>query len=187
MQEFNDKKWIEQALKGNSGAYSILVNQYKAMVFALCFKLLKNRESAEELAMDTFLKAFRALGGFRFESKFSSWLYRIAYTSCMSHLRIKQPLTQEITDWEIDNTYQENDISQNVDRLYKKESIQKALNLLSPEDASLLHLYYLMEQSLSEIEVIMNLPVETLKVRLFRARKKFKTCLNQCSVLNELL
>lgn len=186
MKEKNDQKWVELALKGESQAYTFLVNRYKGMVYTLCYKMVQNRETAEELSMDTFLKAFRSLSGFRFESRFSSWLYRIAYTSCISHIRIKRIPTQDLTKYIEDQTSIQESFSLEFDRKYKKETILKALKLIPWEDSNLLYLYYLMEQSLSEIQNILDVPEETLKVRLFRARKKFKNALSECSYKVEI-
>ena len=175
MIEISDRELIDRALSGNRNAYAAILNRYKGMVFSLAFKILQNRESAEEIAQDSFLKAFRALPNFKFESKFSSWLYRIVYTTCMTHLRKKSILTEELneTHSEIPESQGEN-FDLQLDRKIKKAWIEKALSQIPQEDSHILYLYYFLDLSLKEMGLILDTPEENLKVRLFRARKRLK-------------
>jgi len=179
MRILTDEELIQKALSGDRSGFTALVNRYKGMSFSLAYRLVGNRENAEEIAQDAFIKVFRALPGFRFESKFSSWLYRIVYTTAMTYLRKKTISTHELSE-EIQEVFGEDeDYSLRFDQKIHKEMVQKVLNLLSPEDSSLMHLYYILEQSLAEIEGISGVPEETLKVRLFRARKKCRGLLEK--------
>src|SRR5215216_1489108 len=81
---------ISAALDGNQQAYAHIVQRHKAFVFTLVSRYIKNREDAEELAQDIFVKAYRALADFKGASKFSTWLYTIVTTSCISFLRKKK-------------------------------------------------------------------------------------------------
>jgi RNA polymerase sigma factor (sigma-70 family) len=74
MTNSDDQEYIRKVLAGDTNAYAALVNRYKDMVFTLCLKLVNNREEAEELSQDSFVKAFRSLNQYRGESKFSTWL-----------------------------------------------------------------------------------------------------------------
>ena len=76
MTTINDQKYIERVLKGDKNAFANLVNKYKNMVFGLAFKMIKNREEAEEISQDSFIKAYKSLPKFKGESKFSTWLYK---------------------------------------------------------------------------------------------------------------
>ena len=87
MNTTNDQYYITQTLQGNTQAYANLVTKYQNYVFTILIRMLKNREEAEEVAQDTFVKAFEALSTFRGESKFSSWLYSIAYRKALDTIR----------------------------------------------------------------------------------------------------
>ena len=82
-----DKDYIERVLGGDVNAFTYLVDEYKGMVYTIALRMLKNSEDAEELAQDIFVKAFNSLKNFKFESKFSTWLYRITYNGAISRLR----------------------------------------------------------------------------------------------------
>ncbi len=90
MQQQTDQALITAVLDGNSAAYAELVNRHKRFVFTMAMKFAKNREDAEEIAQDCFIKAYRSLGTFKNTSKFSTWLYTITYTTAMSFLRKKK-------------------------------------------------------------------------------------------------
>ena len=79
--------YINQVLDGNRDAFAFLVDKYKSMVFSLALRITRDREEAEEISQDTFIKAFQSLNSFQGKAKFSSWLYRIVYNTGISHLR----------------------------------------------------------------------------------------------------
>src|SRR5678810_1021105 len=85
-----DNEIISRVLKGEQNAYAELVKRYQAYVFTLVLRMLKTREDAEEVAQDVFIKAYRSLADFRGESKFSTWLYTIVSTTCITFLRKKK-------------------------------------------------------------------------------------------------
>jgi len=82
-----DQPYIDRTLKGDLGAFTVLVDRYKFMVFTLAMRMVKNREDAEEIAQDTFLKAYKGLNGFRGGSKFSTWIYKIAYYRSLDYIK----------------------------------------------------------------------------------------------------
>ena len=80
----NDEYYIDLIINGDTNAFEVLVDRYKDMVFTLTLRILKNREEAEEAAQDTFMKTYKSLSRFKGDSKFSTWIYKIAYnTSCL--------------------------------------------------------------------------------------------------------
>ena len=85
----NDNEIISKVLSGDTQAYAVLVNRYQNYVFTLAMRMVKTREDAEEVAQDIFIKAYRALADFRGASKFSTWLYTIVNTTCITFLRKK--------------------------------------------------------------------------------------------------
>ncbi len=169
----SDISIIDEVLKGGHQAFAQLVERYRQYVFTLAFRIVPNREDAEEIAQDSFVKAYRYLADFRQESKFSTWLYTIVQRNAISFLRKKQMDVQPIGDKE--SLVQE---SSNPLHILQKKSdrqmINAALALLKSEDASIISLFYLQEQSLDEIGQIMGIESGAAKVRLFRARQKLK-------------
>ena len=168
-----EQELISEIRRGNTRAFSDLVDSYKDLVFTLAVRMLGNREEAEEVSQDVFIKVFRSVSKFKGDSKLSTWVYRIAYNSCLDQIKkIKKErvLTafQRMADEE------------------RSEIIRQCLAQLSSEDAGILTLFYLEESSLQEMEKATGLPVNTLKVRLFRARKRLAGIMEN-SVNKEIL
>jgi RNA polymerase sigma-70 factor (ECF subfamily) len=170
-----DKYYIERVLKGDVNSYSYLVDRHKGMIYNISLRMLKNAEDAEELAQDTFVKAFSSLKDFKFESKFSTWLYRITYNNAISKLRKKQLETLDVDDAvlserEVISNYNAiNDLTKNEQRRY----INEAMTNLKDDDAIILTLYYMQENTIDEISEIIGLTLSNVKVKLHRARKRF--------------
>src|SRR5437762_13526358 len=92
----NDNEIISKVLSGDQQAYAGLVKRYQNYVFTLSLRFTKNREDAEEVAQDIFVKAYRSLSDFRGESKFTTWLYTIVNTTCITFLRKKKLQTYSL-------------------------------------------------------------------------------------------
>jgi RNA polymerase sigma-70 factor (ECF subfamily) len=171
----DDKYYIDRIVGGDVNAFSYLVDKYKGMVYTLSLKFLKNAEDAEELAQDVFIKVFNGLKDFKFDSKFSTWLYRITYNAAISKLRKKQIETRDIEnvslpESQVLNTYNA------VNELTKQEQIKYiklVLEKLNEEDSVILTLFYLQENSIQEICEITGYTESNVKVKLHRARKTF--------------
>jgi len=173
----SDQELIEEVLNGNSKAYALLVKNHQRFVFTLALRFTKNREDAEEVAQDCFIKAYRSLGTFKQTSKFSTWLYTITYTTAMSFLRKRQVDTTSIDNDENVLQLVNNISSYNADLVEQKSAnvyLNIAINNLSPIDAAIITLFYLGEQSLEEIGQAMHMEPNTIKVKLHRARARLK-------------
>ncbi|KAB7529568.1 sigma-70 family RNA polymerase sigma factor [Flagellimonas olearia] len=173
-----ERKLIRSIRKGNTRAFSELVNRYKDLVYTLALRMLGNREEAEEVSQDTFIKVFHSLERFKGDSKISTWIYRIAYNACLDRIRLRKSRTfLDVGEME-DFVFTEMDTA--LDKMVREERgrlVGQCLAKLPSEDAGLLTLFYFEEKSLLEIENILNVPVNSLKVRLFRARKKLAAVL----------
>jgi RNA polymerase sigma factor (sigma-70 family) len=172
-----DLELIELVLNGQTALYAELVKRHQRFVFTLALRFAKNREDAEEIAQDCFVKAYRALGTFKQGSKFTTWLYTITYTTAMTFLRKKRLQTDSLDNDE--NTLQlENQISDyNADGIEKSSAhvfLYQAIDQLSPDDATIITLFYKGEQSLEEISQTLNMEANTIKVKLHRARTRLK-------------
>jgi RNA polymerase sigma factor (sigma-70 family) len=177
MQQQTDLELIADTLAGNTASYALLVNRHKRFVFTMALKFVKNREDAEEVAQDCFVKAYKALGAFKQTSKFSTWLYTIAYTTAMSHLRKKRLPTDSI-DEENSHMQLQNSISSyradGVENTSKYAYLNLAISQLLPDDATIITLFYQGEQSLEEIAETLHMESNTVKVKLHRARLRLK-------------
>lgn len=175
--KFTDTELISQVLSGNQSAYAELIKRHQRFVFTLALRFAKNREDAEEIAQDCFVKAYRSLNNFQQTSKFTTWLYTIVYTTAMTFLRKKRVATIDIDDEE-SHVQLENHISDfnadTVEHKSKMKYVNQAISQLLPDDASIITLFYQGEQSLEEIAKVLGMEANTVKVKLHRARHRLK-------------
>jgi len=182
MDKTTDQIYIDKVIQGETNAFAYLVNKYKNMVYTLAKNIVKNNEDAEEIAQDSFLKAFQKLHTFKGESKFSTWLYTIVYRNSISMIRKNKIATSDIDNYVIENYSSGFDFPQ-IEAIKKgeqKKYVAKAIRNLSETDAFLISLYYLNESTVDEIEKITGLTKTNIKVKLFRLRKKL---FNELSLL----
>ncbi len=165
---------ITRIKKGDENAFSVLINEYKAMVFALCLKMTRNSEDAEEIAQDVFVKAYAGLRRFKGKSKFSTWLYRITYFTAINFLRKRNLLTLEI---KVDVEDADSSVLTKIEAADRSEYLQKAMSHLKAEERALITLFHLEEQSVQEIMIITKLSASNIKVKLMRTRKKLYSIL----------
>lgn len=181
MNKTDDIYYIEAVRKGNVQAFSFLVERYQKLVYTLALKLLKKPEEAEEMAQDTFIKAFQKLDSYEGKSKFSTWLYSITYNACISELRKRRIEFKSLDDRQISD--QDEQKMHDYYRETKKEDQEKYLNLalgkLPEDDQVLVTLYYYESQSMDEISQITGLTVSNIKVKIHRARKKMFELLHE--------
>ena len=141
-------------------------------------RIVKNREDAEEVSQDVFIKAYKNLNSFRGDSKFSTWLYTIVNNTGISFLRKRKleiySLDNEAVFERADNI--DSGVRANViEQKSKQAMVNEAIALLSPEDALAITLFYKAEQSLDEMAMAMGIETNAAKVRLHRARTRLKS------------
>lgn len=169
-----DQQLIEQTLRGDTSAFGKLVERYQDFVFTIAFRIMKVREEAEEVAQDAFIKAYESLNSFRGESKFSSWLYSIAYRKGLDALRKNKKykaseIIDDITEGEVSGI---EDALHYLEDEERKKAIQDCILKLSEDEATIITLYYFQDQSVREISTITELSEDNIKVKLYRSRKK---------------
>jgi len=172
-----DTEIIEKTLAGDTRIFSELVKRYQNFVFTITLRYTPNREDAEEIAQDAFIKAFKSLKDFRGDSKFSTWLYTITTTSCLSFLRKKKLNIQSLDNEKVFAVVENQDSGFSANQMEtrsRQTMVNEAIQLLSPDDASILTLFYKGEQSLEEISIVMGIEANAVKVRLHRARGRLK-------------
>ena len=173
----SDIEIISQVLKGEYNAYALLVERYKTYVFTLTLRFTKNREDAEEVSQDIFIKAYRSLADFKGAAKFSTWLYTIVNTTCITFLRKKRLEVHSLDDertFEVADNQDSGFSANQVEQKSKLSMVNQAIAMLNPDDAEIITLFYKSEQSLEEIGQILGLEPNTAKVRLHRARARLK-------------
>lgn len=136
--------------------------------------MLQNREEAEEAAQDTFLKIFKSLSQFNGDGKFSTWLYRVTYNTCIDRLKNKKRrlLLEYFANVEEDELVSLINVVDMMEETERRNMIRHCIEQLQPEENFLLTLFYFREHSLKEISKIMGIKENNLKVKLLRSRKK---------------
>jgi len=176
-----DEIYIQQILQGDINAYRYLVEKYKNMVFTIAHGITKADLIAEEVAQDTFLKAFQNLERFKKKAKFSTWLYRIAVNESLRKARKKSLKFEHLDDIQISDEKLEMK-PEAIEQMHleeQREMITNILNALNTNESLVLRLYYLEELSIEEISKIMRLSPSNIKVILYRARKSFAARMNK--------
>jgi len=177
-----DEKLIQQAIEGRQSAYAMLVSRYERYVFTLAFRMVKNREDAHEISQDAFLRAFRYLADFRGDAKFSTWLYKIVYSTALNFLRKQNPDIQSLDDENKPLALADPggpDASHALEQNDRKIALQQAIALLSPDDATIITLFYLYEHTLEEICEITDLSMTNAKTKLCRSRQRLRLIVDQ--------
>ncbi|MBL0135846.1 MAG: sigma-70 family RNA polymerase sigma factor [Chitinophagaceae bacterium] len=173
----HDSEIIGRVLRGETQLFSELVNRYQNFVFTITLRYSTSREDAEEIAQDVFVKAYRSLADFRGDSKFSTWLYTIVNTTCITFLRKKKLDVHSLDNekvFELADSVDSGFKANQIETKSKHRMVHDAIQMLSVDDAKLITLFYKGEQSLEEIGKILGLEPNTVKVKLHRARTRLK-------------
>lgn len=184
----NDQAYIDQILNGDTNAFTVLVERYKDLVYTLAIRMMKHREEAEEVAQDTFIKVYKSLDKFKGDSKFSTWIYRVAYNTCLDRLKKNKRYEGTVTIDEY-TEHQVKTLDNALDMLEAQErkvAIKKCIDTLPSDDSFLLTLYYYEELSLEEIAKVIGIKPNNVKIKLFRSRKKLATVL-KAQLDNEII
>jgi RNA polymerase sigma-70 factor (ECF subfamily) len=170
----DDNIYIKQVLDGNTSSFTHLVDKYKNMVYTVVYRILRQHEDAEEIAQDTFIKAFNNLQSFEGNSKFSTWIYTIAYRSAISKTRLKKvdTVTEDfLLDSSIDGSVPQ---LEELEAEEQSKYVKEAIEALPEVDGVIVTLYYMDDMNIQEISEITTLSESNIKVKLFRARKQLK-------------
>jgi RNA polymerase sigma-70 factor (ECF subfamily) len=164
-------------LDGDHQHFAVLVKRYQNFVFTITLRYTENREDAEEISQDVFVKAFKSLKDFRGDSKFTTWLYTIVTTSSITFLRKKKLPTHSLDNehvFELADSQDSGMRANQVEQKSRSAMVNEAIRMLGPEDAQIITLFYKGEQSLEEISQIMGIEPNAAKVRLHRARQRLR-------------
>ena len=171
----DERELIAKIAKKDQNAFQTFFYIYKNRLYYYFYKLLENQEDAEELTMETFFRIYRNAGTFRGESKVSSWVFGIARRVCLEHLKEKN---RSIKTLEI---YEGDAVSENLPINEDVELVRKAIEKLAPHDREVLFLAYYEELPYEDIAKVLDIPVGTVKSRVFNAKAKLKRIIEEMS------
>lgn len=171
MESQSEEALVSRSAKGDEQAFAVLVNRYKGMLYTMSYKMLRDSGRAEDAAQDTLIKAYAALPGFKGQSKFSSWLYRICYNTCISMIRKRKP--------DVDLEQAEHiGVEGPAEEFRSRELaavVQDEVNRLPDDYRNALTLYHFNGMSYEEIAQMTHRPMGTVKAHIHRARSALKS------------
>jgi len=181
-----DQVYIQRVLNGELGAFTHLVDEYKDQALSLAIRIVKDTEVAEDIVQDSFVNAYTNLKKFRGDASFKSWLYRIVYNESIMYLR-RINVEHKHEKGVKDSLYGQDSSTFDSLKLHDQQRIiEEIFAKMNYREAAVLQLFYLEELSLKEIEEVVEIKKEHLKVILHRARKNFYSFICQTSE-NELI
>lgn len=175
VEDVSDLELVKRSKKGDAGAFSILVRRHEKMVYNLAYRYMRDVALAEDMAQEAFLKGYRLLKGFRGDCSFSTWMYRVTGSVCLTEIgRRKKRGEVELQpshDRSVESDRAEaNDIA---------DVVRRCVRQLPEKYAAIVTMYYLHETPYEEIAAAMEIPMGTLKTWMFRARKELRTIVEQ--------
>ncbi len=184
--EITDDQIIERTLAGDTDAFSLLVRRWERPIYGLSLRMLGRDEDARDVCQETFLAAFRNLRKFRGDAKFSSWLYRIALNACHTKLRKNSGAAEQSIDQEDDEGRKfelaDDGAEFMPDRLHRDQratAVRRALQALPAEMRQVIVMKEYEELTFAEIAEILNVPVSTVKSRLYTGLQQMRARLEK--------
>lgn len=175
-ESISDAECVRRIQRGETETFEILVRRHEKAIFNLVYRMLGDYDDAAEIAQEVFLSAYRAIGQFRGDANFSTWLYRIALNHASTRRKstsLRQRRLVPIDDTElVDNV--ELGPAETLEKKELRQRVQRALNELQPEDAMVILLRDLQDIAYEDVARVLNIPVGTVKSRLHRARQALK-------------
>ncbi|MFA5341144.1 MAG: sigma-70 family RNA polymerase sigma factor [Clostridia bacterium] len=185
--DYSDVQLINMSINGDTDAFGILIERYQNKAYAISIKIVQNHDDALDCVQDSFIKAFKSLDQFNFQSSFNTWLYRIVTNTSLDLLRKNKkyqsniPIEKPITDDNDDYFIQIEDEKANIEDIVHSnetvKAVRRAINELSEDFRKVIILFEIEQLSLAEVSQILKIPVGTVKSRLFRARDKLASIL----------
>lgn len=175
----DDIALIRNCLKGNTDTYELLVDKYKEMIYTMAYRMTGDSEAADDIAQESFISAYGALKEFKGNSKFSTWLCSIALNKCRDHLKSLKPYVP-LDDIE-ETAHCCSGITPEHELVGKQlmNELQSALNALPEEYREAIVLKHIEGLDYKEMELLLNVRADTLKVRTHRAREMMKNLMRK--------
>ena len=187
-EEADDRPWVLRAKQGDLAAYDELIRRHQQRIYGLCYHLTSNHEDANDLAQDAFIKGWKALASFKGDSSFYTWIYRVAYNSCLNHLKTRRNRTPHLSLNDLDfQTEHDPDLvalisnrtpRRDIDLAELQKSLNAALLKLSEEHRAVVVLHDVEGLPHDEIAKIVGCNPGTVRSRLFYARQQLQAWLS---------
>lgn len=174
-----EKLLIKGLRKGKEDAYRQIIEEYGNKLLRTCYLILKDREEAEDVVQETFIKVFQKLDTFKENSSFFTWIYAIALNLCRDRLRKKQDMLTLEDEW-----VGENDVEFHVEKNIDREILRKEIFDMNSLYREVLVLFYFEELSIKEISNLLNEKEGTIKSKLSRGRNILRESLLKGGQLN---
>lgn len=172
----SDAACVRRLQRGDVDAFEILVRRHEKAIFNLVYRMLGDYDDAAEISQEVFLSAYRAIGQFRGDANFSTWLYRIALNHATTRRKSTNSRQKRLVPLDGSEMIDEAQIgpSESLEKKELRERVQRALNELEPEDATVILLRDLQDIPYEDVARMLEIPVGTVKSRLHRARQALK-------------
>jgi RNA polymerase sigma-70 factor (ECF subfamily) len=176
LDQISDSECVRRIHEGNVDAFEVLVRRHQKTIFNLLYRMLGDYDEAAEAAQETFLSAYRAIGRFRGDANFSTWVYRIAINQASSRRRNLSQSQARTLPLESAERVNETgaDPAERVEQKEIQQQVRKALTELDANDAAIILLRDLQDVPYEEVARVLNVPMGTVKSRLHRARRALK-------------
>ena len=170
--QVEDVALVRRSQSGDRDAFSELVRRHQHLVYNVSYRFMRDAGQAEDMAQEAFLKAYRLLHGFRGDCSFTTWMYRVTSSVCLTELSRRKRRGEVEMPHETGDNLATTEIAPEETDL--KEQIRRCVTYLSDRYATIITLYYLNGSSYDEIAQVMDVPLGTLKTWMFRARKQLR-------------
>jgi len=183
-----DEQLVELAVSGDREAFGEIVRRWERKIFALCFGMLGREDDARDAAQETFISAYRSLSGFRGDAKVSSWLHRIAVNQCLTFKRRAKTRSEEYLDSEDGSEERifiaplHNSPSRQAEQVERLRLVRTAVSSLPTDLRQVIVMKEFEEMTFQEISDTLELPLSTVKSRVYTALKQLKMKLERVPV-----
>ena len=190
--QLTDEELARQAALGDARAFEDLVERHQRYVFNLCLRIMGDYDLAAEMAQEAFLRAWRSIGSFRGDSRFTTWLYTVAHNLCLNRLEgVQRDASHRVNTADAAEELgrihsKEEDPAVAYDRNEQKGSIHALIDKLPAKYRAVITLFYLQELSYQEIAEVTGLPIGTVKTHLFRAKEILRRAMEDEELRGEI-
>ena len=187
----SDYELIDDSISGDEDAFGILMGRYENSLYGLIFKMVRNHEETQDLVQEAFIKSYNALESFNKQYSFSTWLFKIASNNCIDHLRKRRLKTTSIDapirtdEGSISQDIPDNSYSPERDSLRNEmfDSVNSIIDELPEKYKKVINLRHKEDKSYEEIAQALDIPIGTVKARIFRAREILKKSIIKMKLL----
>jgi RNA polymerase sigma-70 factor (ECF subfamily) len=170
---------IQKILNGEKDAFSQIVNKYQNALYGIIFKMINNKDEADDIVQETFMKAFSSIQTFDEKYSFATWLFKIGTNNCIDHLRKRKinsiSVNAVLPNEEGESSFELPDLTYEADRSIieeqKKKLIEDAINSLPEKYAIIIQMRHQEDKTYEQISKELNMPIGTVKAHIFRARE----------------